>query len=193
MNEGPANGDVARPAAFTRRVVLAAAGAGALAAGLTDRSGVARQQEALPEVVVAFLAAWVALDADGIAETYADDGVREDITAPDLIQGREAVRRSLVDFIGAFEHAKVEHPVAFAAADHFAADTWVFTADYTGALPGLPPGQGEPVTIHGFTLIEITDGSISRTVDYYDAYGLLVQVGGAPPQGDDPNPASPVD
>ncbi|MDQ3656082.1 MAG: ester cyclase [Chloroflexota bacterium] len=144
--------------------------------------------------MVAFLTAWKALDADQIAQTYADDGLREDITTPTIIQGRDDVRRSLVAFLGAFSNAMVEHPVAFAASNAYAADTWVFTGNYTGLLPGLPPGTGELVTIHGFTLIEIDNGSIRRTVDYYDAYGLLVQVGAAAPQAAGrPKVATPAD
>lgn len=184
------DGESAKRTVVNRRSAIIAASAAVIAAGMSARTGAARQETDLPEVVVAFLAAWVALDAEGITQTYADGGVREDITAPDIIRGREDIRRSLFDFIGAFDNAKVEHPVAFAAADGFAADTWVFTGEYTGSLPGLPPGNGKPVTIQGFTLIEIAAGSIIRTIDYYDACGLLVQVGGL---AQSPATATPVD
>jgi len=97
-----------------------------------------------------------------------------------ISQGRADVRRSLANFFAAFEGAAVEHPVAFAAGDQ-AVDSWVFTGHYTGALPGLPPGAGQPVTIQGLTLIELAGGAIHRTTDYYDQYGILAQFGALPP------------
>jgi hypothetical protein len=36
------------------------------------------------------------------------------------------------------------------------------------------------VTIKGFTLIEIGNDQIERTVDYYDLYGILLQLGAQP-------------
>jgi len=80
---------------------------------MTTRLGDARQ-----EAIVAS----EALDADQIAQTYADDGVREDITNATITHGRDDARRSLGNLLGAFTNAMVEHPVAFAASDACAAD-----------------------------------------------------------------------
>jgi steroid delta-isomerase-like uncharacterized protein len=194
MNEVRGAAESVHSGSFSRRTAFLAGSIGLLAAPMTARSRGAWQEADLPEVVVAFLKGWKALDADQIAQTYAENGVREDVTTPIVIHGRDDVRRSLVAFLGAFSNAKVEHPVVFASPDGFAADTWVFTGSYTGALPGLPPGSGEPVTIHGFTLIEIADTSIRRTFDYYDAYGLMVQVGAdTATVADDPATATPTD
>lgn len=78
------------------------------AAGLTSRWGDARQEADSPDIVVAFFATWEALDADQIAQTYADDGVHENMTTSNIIQGRGDVRRSLVHVLGAFSNAVVE-------------------------------------------------------------------------------------
>ncbi len=172
-----------RPAPLSRRTTLKAGGIGLAAmAGLMARSGDA-QQEDLPEIIVAFLAGWTALDADQIAQTYAADGDRADVTTPTVFHGKDEIRRSLTEFFGAFSNATVEHPAVLVGNDGYAADTWIFAGTYTGTMPGFPPGTGQPVTIRGFTLIELGNEVIQQTTDYYDAYGILVQLGVVAPLG----------
>ncbi len=165
---------------LSRRTTFRAGGAGlAVLAGLQAQAGSA-QEPGAPEVILAFIAGWRGLDEDQIAQTYASDGRREDITNPVVFEGRDEIRRSLVKFFAAFEHATIEHPNILTGPTQFAADTWIFTGDYVGTLPGLPPGNGQSLTIRGFTLIEVANTTIQRTVDYYDVHGLLVQLGAQP-------------
>ena len=172
----------------SRRTVVRATGGGlaVAAAALLPRPGAA-QSEARPDVVAEFLAAWEAFDPDRIAATFAEDGVREDITAGVIAQNRTEVRSTVANFFAAFDGPAVEHPVAFSAGDQ-AVESWVFTGRYTGALPSLPPGAGEALTIRGLTLIDLAGGLIQRTTDYYDHYGILVQLGAAPTPGDTGTP-----
>ena len=157
---------------------IGAASLGVLAGGYTQR-GLA-QDGVIPEVVRTFLDAWIALDPAAIAATYAADGRREDITTPTVFSGHDEIRQSLADFLGAFAGVTVEHPDVLSGPGPMAADTWVFTGDYVGQLPGFPAGSGQPLTIRGFTLIDIVDDEIARTVDYYDAASILAQIDGAP-------------
>ncbi|HEV2107606.1 MAG TPA: ester cyclase, partial [Thermomicrobiales bacterium] len=121
-----------------------------------------------------------ALDPDQIADLYAEDAVAVDVAVGTELQGREAIRAYLVEFIGAFSDASAEVPTVFAAETQ-AAMEWIFQGRYTGALPGFPPGEGQPVTLHGFSLVEFSEDAIQRTVDFYDVYGILVQLGVVPP------------
>jgi steroid delta-isomerase-like uncharacterized protein len=139
----------------------------------------AAQADVLPDVVAEFLAAWEAFDPDRIAATFAEDGAREDVTAGVIAQNGAEVRSTVANFFAAFAGASVSHPVAFAAGDQ-AVESWIFTGRYTGMLPGLPPGAGEPLTIRGLTLIDLAGGMIQRTTDYYDHCGILTQLGAAP-------------
>jgi steroid delta-isomerase-like uncharacterized protein len=165
----------------SRRAALRAAGGGlAVAAAALLANPASAQSDDLPDVVAEFLAAWEAFDPDRIAATFAEDGIREDITAGVIAQNRAEVLDSVTTFFAAFEGASVAHPVAFAAGDQ-AVESWVFTGRYVGTLPGLPPGTGEPLTIRGLTLIDLANGLIQRTTDYYDHYGILTQLGAAPP------------
>jgi steroid delta-isomerase-like uncharacterized protein len=168
------------PIRLSRRNTFRAGGAGlAVLAGFQAQVGSARQP-GVSEVVQDFIAGWRALDADQIVQTYASASRREDITSPVVFQGRDEIRRSLLEFFAAFENATIEHPDILSGPSQFAADTWIFTGDYVGTLPGLPSGNGQLLAIRGFTLIEVANNSIRRTVDYYDAYGLLVQLGAQP-------------
>jgi steroid delta-isomerase-like uncharacterized protein len=169
-----------RRAGVSRRETLMAGGVGlGLLAGLRVQGSLG-QQDDVPEIVSTFLEGWRDLDPDKIAQTYAMDGRREDITSPVAFEGRDEIRLSLVAFFGAFEHAAVEHPDILAGPAPYAADTWIFTGNYVGILPGLPQGSGEALTIQGFTLIEIGNDQIERTVDYYDLYGIMLQLGAQP-------------
>ena len=49
-----------------------------------------------------------------------------------------------------------------------------------GAIPGLPPGSGQTVTLRGAVIFELADGMITRESHYYDVYVLLVQIGALP-------------
>ena len=165
---------------LSRRHALRVGGAGlAVLAGLQAQTGLA-QQGNVPEVIRAFITGWRALDAAQIVQTYASAGRREDITSPVVFQGRDEIRRSLVAFFAAFENASIEHPDILAGPSQLAADTWKFSGNYVGTLPGFPSGDGQLLTIQGFTLIDIANDEIQRTVDYYDAYGLLVQLDALP-------------
>jgi len=184
----------ALPAPRSRRAVVRATGGGlAIAATALLARPAAAQSGDLPEVVTEFLAAWEAFDPDRITATFAEDGVREDITAGVIARGCAEVLQTVTNFFAAFEGAAVEHPVAFAAGDQ-AVESWVFTGRYTGTLPGLPPGAGEDLSIRGLTLIDLAGGLIQQTTDYYDHYGILVQLGAEPPLGTIATPeATPAD
>lgn len=167
---------------LSRRTTLKMSSLGlAAAVGLKGLS-VTAQQDDLPEPLAAYVAGWEALDADQIAETYAEDGISEDVATGRVTQGREEIRAYLTAFFDAFSDATIEIPTAFGTEEHGAV-AWHFSANYTGMVPGFPPGTGQPVDVQGLTLVELADGHIQRTVDYYDVYGILIQLGVVPPEG----------
>jgi steroid delta-isomerase-like uncharacterized protein len=67
---------------------------------------------------------------------------------------------------------------AFVAGDWGAAE-WVVTGTYSGQFPGLPAGNGQRVTIRGFSTLEL-EGKIREDRKYWDAYVILVAVGALP-------------
>ncbi len=182
---------------LTRRSTLARLGAGGLGAALAARSLAAAAQGAtppaaadLPPGLQEYVAAWEALDADGIAAAYAEDAVAETVPTGTRLEGRDAIRASLSGLFAVFEDLSVEVVSVFATGSCAAAE-WQFTGHYTGQLPGFPPGAGQPVTVCGAEILELADGQIQSEREYYDVYGILVQLGVVPPAGAGTPVASP--
>jgi steroid delta-isomerase-like uncharacterized protein len=124
------------------------------------------------------VAAWEAqpLAAEPIAAAYVDDAIYEEVATGVVRTGRGEILAYLTDFFAAFADARAEVEVAFAAGERGAA-TWTFTGRYTGHLPGFPPGTGQPVTFRGASILDLRGGMIARETQYFDVYGLLVQIG----------------
>ncbi|MGH2561161.1 MAG: ester cyclase [Thermomicrobiales bacterium] len=171
---------------LTRRAALTGLGAGGLGAALAAR-GLAAAQEATPEaaadlppVMQEYIAAWDALDADRLAATYAEDAVSENMATGFVLEGREAIRAYYTALFAGFEDLSVPTTNAFATGGWAAAE-WTFSGRHTGQVPGWPPPSGNPVTLRGVGILALADGQIRGGRDYFDAYGLLVQLGVVPP------------
>lgn len=69
---------------------------------------------------------------------------------------------------------------------------WTFTGHYTNQLPGFPPPAGQALAFRAATLFTLSDSRVVRTTEFYDFYGLLIQVGALPaPEGQGPAEATP--
>ena len=162
---------------------VAAALAGPLAVGRSAAGVVA--QDATPGALPAPLADWVTsweaqpLRAEPIAAAYTEDAVYEEVATGVVRAGQEEILGYLTDFFAAFSDAQAEVETVFVAAAQGAA-TWTFTGRYTGQLPGFPPGTGQPITFRGASILELAGGAIARETQYFDVYGLLVQLGIVP-------------
>ncbi len=182
---------VSPPAAgLSRRTALTRLGAGSLAAVLATRAGgVAAVEHALddnPATVVlhAWLDAWNSPSpAAAVAALYAADGIYEDAPA-----GARCQPGGVESFLTAFAGQVNEITLASRGtvrAGHLAVSEWDLAFRYTGQLPGLPPGSGQPVSLRGVTVFELVAAKpagdrIRRSCDYYDGAELLRQVGVVP-------------
>jgi steroid delta-isomerase-like uncharacterized protein len=170
----------------SRRVAVARLGAGGLGVALAARGRPVAAQEAtrlaaeLPPVVREFFAAFEALDPDRIVATLAEDAALEEVPTGLVREGRDAFRAYLEEFFAAFSDATLHYADAFAA-EAWAAGEWTFSGRYTGQLPDLPSGEGQPLTIRGVDVIAVADGQIRSGREYYDLCSLLAQVGVLPP------------
>ncbi len=168
---------------LSRRTALVRLGAGGLGAALAARSISASAQQATPEdlppALADWIAAWEALDIDGIAAAYAEDAVHEDVPANAVFEGREAIRAHLEPLATELTDSDVQitHVVA---TENGGAVEWIFTGTYTGQIPGFPPGNGTRVAIRGASIFELAGGQIQRDAEYYDVLALLVQLGIVP-------------
>ncbi len=174
---------------LSRRSALVRLGAGSLGMALAARSLTSAAQEAtpglvtdLPPILQEYVAAWAALDADRLAATFAEDAVSENVPTGAVLEGREAIPSYFAGLFAAFEDLTAEITTIFAT-DVGAAAEWTFGGHYTGQVPGFPPGEGQLVSVRGASILTQADGLIQRAHEYYDVYGILVQLGVVPPPG----------
>ena len=161
--------------------IIGGGAAALLVAGVqTDAGAQTAVPEALPAAVAEWVAGWEALDAERHVAPYAEDAILVAVPTGETIHGREAIRANIAGLFAAFSGATARMPSVLVAGDRAAVE-WTFEGRYTGQLPGLPPGTGEPVSFRGVSIIELADGSIQRTTRYFDLFGLLVQTGAIPP------------
>lgn len=180
--------DVTRPLIpLSRRVALARLSAGGLGVALaTCRLPVAAQGATppvaaeLPPVLQEFIAAQEARDLDRLLALHAEDAVVEEVPTGIVYEGRDAIRGYFETFYAAFPDATMRYANVFAS-DAWAGAEWTFSGTYTGQLPDLPPGEGQPLTVRGVDIIELAGDQVRGGRVYYDLYGFLVQLGVLPP------------
>jgi steroid delta-isomerase-like uncharacterized protein len=134
----------------------------------------------LPPVLQEFIAAQEAKDLDRLLALHAEDAVVEEVPTGVVYEGRDAIRGYFEAFYAAFPDATMRYTTAFAS-DAWAAAEWTFSGTYTGQLPDLPSGEGQPLTTRGVDIIEVAGDHVRGGRVYYDLYGFLVQLGVLPP------------
>ena len=123
---------------------------------------------------------------DGHAVEWLSEDVEfRDMTRLEPMRGRDEVAAFLHLFFGqVFSEARIEQVRLTPAEDRVCAE-WTFRGRHTGTLAGETP-SGRDVT-HPMTCVyEVEGGEIRRARLYYDAAGLLAQLG----VGVTPAPAS---
>ena len=97
------------------------------------------------------------------------------------VQGRDALRRSLIGLPALFGDARWEIDDLIAEGDRVVA-CWTGRGTHAGELQGVP-ATGKPMTITGITVHRLVDGKIASMAAVEDWLGALRQVGAtlAPP------------
>src|SRR5215204_4808461 len=54
---------------------------------------------------------------------------------------------------------------------------WTFIGHYSRQLPGFPPPAEQTLSFRATTLFELENDLVLRTTEFYDLYGLFVQLG----------------
>jgi steroid delta-isomerase-like uncharacterized protein len=172
---------------MSRRSALRGLGGGAAALALVASSRVASvvAQEAPPSAMPSLFTQWAAawtVDPAGVADLHAEDAVLEDVATGVVYDGADAIRAHIEEIRAGLPDAEMTVTTGFVGDAHAVLE-YVFSGTYTGQLPGLPPGGGQPVTVRGVALFELADRKIVREAHYYDAYAFLIQLGVLPAPG----------
>jgi len=142
--------------------------------------------------MASLIAALEATDPDALAASYAPDGVLEEVGFGQTFTGQEAIRNNEAAFLAGFSDPAIDVTTAFATEDRGAFEA-TFTGVYTGQLAGMPAGAGQQVSFRLAGILQFGSEGITHNSQYFDAYGLLVQLGALPAPGGAATPmASPT-
>jgi steroid delta-isomerase-like uncharacterized protein len=187
--------NVSGPAvSFSRRVALARLAGGGLGLTLAARRFAGSAQEATPEATAgeiaplpaAWAAAWTSHDADQLLAHYAEDAIYEEMPTNTRVQGHDEIRAFFEGTHATFSDIEVTPTTGFQT-DNWATLEGIFAGTYTGQIPGLPAGEGQPFAVPFAVIFELEGGKIRRNADYFDLSSVLAQIG-APAAGAEATP-----
>jgi steroid delta-isomerase-like uncharacterized protein len=139
-----------------------------------------------PQFFRDFLVAWAngarTGDPSEVLPFYAEDAMLEDAPLNLIYQGLDQIAPFLAGFFGNYSDASLTWQSAFATTEYGAAEA-VFQGNYTGQIPGLPAGTGQPLVTRSVHIYEFADDKIARQTLYFDSYGFLIQLGVLPAPG----------
>jgi steroid delta-isomerase-like uncharacterized protein len=132
---------------------------------------------ALERVLDQWAVAWSSSDVEKLLPLFTGSVEFEDVTLGAVSHGSNALREFATAIFGGFADMKFELKSRLVAADgKSGAMEWVWRGRQTKDFPGLP-ATNKPFEVRGATVVEFTDGKISRDSDYWDLATYMKQVG----------------
>jgi steroid delta-isomerase-like uncharacterized protein len=133
-------------------------------------------------LMLGYLDAWNARDAERIAAFFSDDAVYDDRGAGAVARGRSEIRAHAERVHRAFPDLRFELLRA-AHADDFTAGEWRSRMTHRGEIDGLAP-SGRAVESSGVDLATLGPGGlIVHLVSYYDGAAIMRDLGVLPARG----------
>jgi steroid delta-isomerase-like uncharacterized protein len=123
-----------------------------------------------------WIAAWNSHDPDKMLPVFTDDVFYEDVAFGEVSHGRAEFRKFAVE---EFEGVPDLELKLVRAAIHNGHGTieWNFSGTDKGVYK-----TGKKFTVRGVSVIDVRDGKISRSLDFYDTGTIMRQVGVLPAQ-----------
>jgi len=125
-------------------------------------------------VAQAWIDGWNSTDPAKLVAAFTPDGVYEDVTFGLKKQGSAEIAD-----LHKFFHSSVGGLNVKLVDAHinggYGTIEWIFGGTDVGVFK-----TGKPFSVRGVSVIEVKDGRISRNLDYYDAAGIMRQVGVLP-------------
>jgi steroid delta-isomerase-like uncharacterized protein len=131
----------------------------------------------LEHVLDQWVLAWSSNDVERLLPLFTESVDYEDVPFGAASRGRDALRDIAAGTFAAFADMKFELKSRSVAADGKSGMIeWVWRGRQTKDFPGLP-ATNKPFEVRGATVVEFTDGKISRNSDYWDLATYMKQVG----------------
>jgi steroid delta-isomerase-like uncharacterized protein len=133
--------------------------------------------EQIVEANQATFAAWNAHDPDAVAAIFATDAVIRDVGSPDLLRGRDAIRRRAADLLAAFPDFRLRQ-LDLVVGEDSNADRWEASGTHSGPFLGMD-ATGNRMSVEGATFSRFDSGGlVVEDVNFLDVGTLLAQLGG---------------
>ena len=113
-------------------------------------------------------AAYNSHDAAAVARLYDADGTHEDVAQGRSQRGPEAIAAGLGRFFERFPDARWQTPFEIADAGQRVAIPYVFSGTLQKPI-GAIAARGQAVSLRGVLILELNDGRIVRSTDYWDS------------------------
>ncbi len=134
------------------------------------------------QLMLDYLAAWNARDAEGIASFFTADATYDDRGAGEILRGPGEIRGHAARLHAAFPDLLFEL-VRAAHGDEFTAAEWRSRMTHLGELEGLAP-SGRVVEGAGVDVATLDgEGRIVHLVSYYDGAQIMRDLGLLPARG----------
>ena len=105
-----------------------------------------------------------------VAALYTENGERWDPGIDSRLLGRESIAAFVQGFLDAVPDGVLSSRSVIRSGDDIAVD-WTWKGTHTGDLKGWP-ADGQPVVLHGSTILETSGDLIAQEIAYWDAEEL---------------------
>ena len=133
---------------------------------------------AVPDVIENYVAALNAHDGERAAGFYTQDAqVTQAVQNGNTFTGRDEIAGWVEDNVAGLPDLEVTIGSVVQDGDRVAWE-WTYSGAYTGQFPGAPAGEGQPVVLHGVSMMELNgEGLIVRETLYFDNLSFFTQIG----------------
>ena len=123
-----------------------------------------------------WIAAWNSHDPEKMLSTFTDDVYYEDVAFGEVSHGQAEFRKFAAEEFEGVPDLEIKLVHAAVHNGHGTVE-WSFSGTDKGVYK-----TGKKFTVRGVSVIDVRDGKISRSIDYYDTGTIMKQVGVLPAQ-----------
>jgi len=123
-----------------------------------------------------WIAAWNSHSPDKMLPVFTDDVFYEDVAFGEVSHGQAELRKFAAEEFDGVPDLELKLVKANIQGGHGTIE-WTFTGTDKGVFK-----TGKKFTVRGVSVIDVRDGKISRSLDFYDVATIMRQVGVLPAQ-----------
>jgi steroid delta-isomerase-like uncharacterized protein len=129
----------------------------------------------IPSVAARLYDAYNRHDPAAVSRLYAADATHEDIAQGRPKTGPDEIAAGLAKFFGWFPDARWQPQLEILGADGREAATYLLTATLQAQMGPVAP-RGQRISLRGVHVLDLRDGLITRSEDYWDAASFQRQL-----------------